>query len=313
MPTMFADLFVQALYVGSEWALIAIGFGLVARTCGLYHLAIGALFGVGAYVAYAAFAHGSPRSAAVVVGVAATALVSVAIDRFVYQRVTGLQGERNVGHLAPFVASLGVLTVLRSLLQLIFGASPLAIEQPALGVVTLGRVHVLGWNLAQAAVAFLAIVALDLWLRLTRAGLGVAALAESAEGASVVGVSERWVRLQIFAATGALAGVAGALSIITHPISPGDGFQVMLYGSLISLLLPSAGPLGWWAASVAAALVYGVAIVWVGGGWEDTILQAALLGAIVVTRVLWPRLRAARAQRRPASPRLQSVAEGAAR
>jgi len=286
------DLIVQAFYVGSEWALIAVGFGLIARTCGIFHLAIGSLFGVGAYCLYLGVAQaGFGRIPAVLLAMVVTALVSAAVDRVVYQPVTGLQGQRQFNHLAPFVASLGVMIVLRTLLQILFGASPLAVEPPALGVAAFAGARVLTWNLWRAGIAVAAILLFAAWLRGTRAGLSLTALAQSAEGASVIGISERGVRLQLFLATGALAGLAGALSMMTHPIMPGDGFAVMLYGSLVALLFPGAGPIGWWLGSVAAALIYGIGVILVGNGWEDTILQATLLACIVVTRVLLPRLR----------------------
>ncbi len=272
--------------------MIAVGFGLIARTCGIFHLAIGSLFGVGGYGLYVGIVdYGLGRIPAVALAMLVTAVASTVIDRFVYQPVTGLHGQRQFNHLAPFVASLGVMIVLRNILQLGFGASPLAVEPPALGAAAFAGARVLVWNLARAAISLAAILAFAAWLRGTRTGLSLTALSQSAEGASVVGISERSVRFQLFLATGALTGLAGALAMMSHPTMPGDGFPVMLYGSLVALLLPGAGPVGWWLGAVAAAFIYGVGVILAGNGWEDTILQATLLAGIIVTRVVVPRWR----------------------
>ncbi len=304
---MIISLFLQALYIGSEWAVVAVGFGLIARTCNLFRLAIGSLFSLGSYVLYwLVGTHGVGLVPGVLIAMAAAGLVGAAVDRAIYQPVTGVSGQTQFNHLAPFVASLGVLIVLRNTLQLAFGAAPVSLPLPAFGIVAVGGAQVLAWYLIRAAISLAAILLLWLWLRSTRAGISTIALGQSAEGATVVGINERTVRFQLFLATGMLAGLGGALSVLSRPVMAGDGFPIVLYGSLVSLLLPNAGPLAWWAASVFAALIFGIGVATIGQGWEDTLLQVVLLGSIVLTRVILPRLKKIRLPHRGPSMRLAS-------
>lgn len=305
---MLLSLFLQALYIGSEWAVVAVGFGLIARTCNLFHLAIGSLFSLGSYLLYWLVArHSFGLLPGVLIATVSAGLTGAAVDRLVYQPVTGLSGQKRYNHLAPFVASLGVLIVLRNALQLGFSASPISLPLPSLGIVAIGGAHVLGWYLMRAVISLAAILLLWLWLRFTRAGISTVALGQSAEGATVVGISERTVRFQLFFATGMLAGLGGALSVLSRPVMPGDGFPIVLYGSLVSLLLPNRGPLTWWAAAVCAALIFGIGVATIGRGWEDTLLQVVLLSGIVLTRVVLPRLAGIRVlQRAPHTPRFAS-------
>ena len=290
--TLFTGLVLQALYIGSEWAIVAVAFGLIARTCRIYHLALGGLFSLGAYATYfGIIQHGVGLIPTIIGATILSGAVGALIDRTIYQRVTGLYGQRQVSHLAPFVASLGVMIVIRNLLQLGFGASPVFMHAPRLGVTVLNGASVETWRLLRAALSLAAILIFGGWLRFTRAGVSTTALGQNAEGASVVGISEPLVRLQLFFLTGALAGFGGALALLSHSIKPEDGFPVVLYGSLISLILPDAGVIVWWATSVAAALIFGIGVVWFGSGWEDTLLQGVLLGSLVVVRVILPRLR----------------------
>ncbi|MEO8557760.1 MAG: branched-chain amino acid ABC transporter permease [Rhodospirillales bacterium] len=285
----FLAILIQALYTGAEWALIAVGFGFIARTTNIFHLALGALFSVGGYAVFLlAVQYGLPLIPIVIVAAVLAGLLGSAIDRFIYQPVTGLYGQRKINHLAPFVTSLGVMIVLRNLIQLWFGASPIYIQQPDFGIADIGGAKVQAWNLLKVAISIAACFAFAVWLRRTRAGTSAMALGQSAEGASVIGVSEKTVRFQIFLATGCLAGLGGGLAILSHPTLPGDGFPIVLYGALISLILPKAGVMVWWLASVGAAFIYAQAITSIGGGWQDTILQGVLMLGIVISRVVIP-------------------------
>lgn len=49
---MFSQLIANGLIAGSIYALIALGFTVVYRTVKFFHLAHGAVYAVGAYVAY---------------------------------------------------------------------------------------------------------------------------------------------------------------------------------------------------------------------------------------------------------------------
>ncbi|MFZ5780166.1 MAG: branched-chain amino acid ABC transporter permease [Pseudomonadota bacterium] len=287
--THVLEILIQALYTGAEWALIAVGFGFMVRTTNIYHLALGALFSVGGYSVYLlSVRNGLPIPLGVVAGAVLAGLVGSAIDRLIYQPVTGLYGQRRVNHLAPFVTSLGILIVIQNGIQIWFGASPLYVTPPDFGVTEIAGTRVLTWNLFKAGLSLAACAAFAIWLSRTRTGASAVALGQSAEGASVVGVSEASVRFQIFLATGVLAGLGGGLAILSHPTLPQDGFPIVLYGALISLILPKAGVMVWWVASVGAAYVYAQSIATIGGGWQDTILQSLLMGAIVVSRILIP-------------------------
>jgi branched-chain amino acid transport system permease protein len=287
--SQFLEIFIQALYTGAEWALIAVGFGFIARTTNIFHLALGALFSVGGYAVFLfAVRYGMPVIPIVIAAAILAGLLGSGIDRFIYQPVTGLYGQRKVNHLAPFVTSLGVMIVLRNLIQLWFGASPIYVQQPDFGIADIGGAKVQAWNLLKVAISMAACFAFAMWLRRTRAGTSAMALGQSAEGASVIGVSEKTVRFQIFLATGCLAGLGGGLAVLSHPTLPGDGFPIVLYGALISLILPRAGVMVWWLSSVGAAFIYAQAIASIGGGWQDTILQGVLMLGIVISRVIIP-------------------------
>lgn len=283
------DIIIQAFYTGAEWALIATGFGFIARTANIFHLALGGIYAIGAYGCYFFTVQlGMPLFIGAIIGVLLAGVGGALIDLAVYQPVTGLYGKRQVDRLSPFIASLGVLIVLQNCIQLWFGSIPLSIESPDWGVATIGTSRILVWNLVKILISFCSIAGFALWLVKTRTGASALALGQSPEGASVVGISERAVRLQIFFVTGLFAGLAGVLAIMTHPTLPHDGLPIVIYGALISMMLPKANVLVWWITAVAAAFVYAATITTIGGGWHDVVLQSVLMSAVVILRIIVP-------------------------
>lgn len=283
------DVILQAFYTGAVWALVGVAFGFIARTTNIFHLALGGIYAIGAYGCFfVATVLGAPVLVAAVMGVLFAGIAGGLLDWAVYQPVTGLYGQRKIDRLSPFIASLGALIVMQNGVQLIFGASPLYLGTPDWGVASIGGSRVLVWNLVKIGISFAAIAAFAIWLTRTRAGASALALGQSPEGASVVGISERAVRMQIFFATGMFGGLAGVLAILTHPTLPHDGLAIVIYGALISLILPKANVMVWWLMAVAAALIYAGAIAAIGGGWHDIVLQSALMTAVVISRIIVP-------------------------
>ena len=291
MSTQAIYIIVQSLYVGSEWALIAIAFGFVVRTTNIFHLALGGIYtlGSGAFY-YFTIRLGLSQPIAALMAVLLSGLAGVIIDSVVYQPVTGSYGRRKAAALAPFVASLGILIILQNGIQLLLGASPLYVPTPDLGVVSIAAAKVLGWNLVKVAISLVSALMFLLWLAQTRAGASALALGQNVEGAGVIGISERAVRLKIFFVTGLLGGLGGVLAILSHPSLPHDGLPIVLYGSLIALILPDANALMSWVLAICFAAIYAASIAWIGGGWEDVILQCSLMAAIILARIILPAL-----------------------
>lgn len=291
MITTITYVVVHSLYVGSEWALIAIAFGFVVRTTNLFHLALGGIFTVGSGAFYlATIRFKLSQLSGAVVAILICGLLGVLIDSAIYQSVTGSYGERKASNLSTFVASLGVLIVLQNVAQLILGASPLYVPTPDLGVVSLAGANVLTWNLVKVVISLGVALIFMLWLAKTRAGASAIALGQSVEGAGVVGISERSVRFQTFFVTGLLAGLGGVLAILSHPTLPHEGLPIVLYGSLIALILPEASALVSWFIAIGFAVIYVTGTTLVGGGWEEVILQCALMIGITLTRIVLPLL-----------------------
>src|SRR5438132_13638844 len=122
--SLFWDLTVSGVTLGSVYALIALGYSMVYGILKLLNFAHGDVYMIGAFVGYFAL-HGlggpvSPSAAAWIVVVlmfiaamVGCGVLGVVIERFAYRPL------RNAPRIAPLISALGVVFFLESSVQLL--------------------------------------------------------------------------------------------------------------------------------------------------------------------------------------------------
>src|SRR5436853_1240042 len=126
--SLFFDLTVSGLTLGSLYALIALGYSMVYGILKLLNFAHGDVYMVGAFLGwFALHALGGPLNpdfagAAVlflmfIAAMLGCGVLGVAIERFAYRPL------RNAPRIAPLISALGVSIFLQNSALLIFGAS----------------------------------------------------------------------------------------------------------------------------------------------------------------------------------------------
>ncbi len=236
---MLAQQLINALSLGSIYALFALGFTLVFGILGVINLSHGGLFMLGAYAALFFLGLHWPTWVALPAAVITTGLVGLIIDLLILKVLR----RRLAPHLMPMIATIGATILMTSLAQGIFGAEsrhfPLSFfdnESLTLGAVTL--------PLTQVAIILISLISMLLmWWLLKKTMLGVVlrAIAESPRAAALLGIPvERMYHLPSFIAA-ALGGAAGILiGLSFNAISPFMG-QPMLHKGIAAIILGGLG------------------------------------------------------------------------
>jgi branched-chain amino acid transport system permease protein len=218
--SLFFDLTVSGLTLGSLYALIALGYSMVYGILKLLNFAHGDVYMVGAFLGwFALHGLGGPMSpdfagAAVlfcmfIAAMLGCGVLGVAIERFAYRPL------RNAPRIAPLISALGVSIFLQNSALLIFGASFRDYSTYNLiGVKT----YQVGRNFFFSVPQLLTVVsAIGLMLALTvfvaRSRLGKAMRSTSfdREAASMMGIDVDRVISATFFIGSALAGAAGVM------------------------------------------------------------------------------------------------------
>jgi branched-chain amino acid transport system permease protein len=234
------DLLVQALLNGFGLAivyiLVALGLTLIFSILEIINFAHGEFYMLGGFAAYYLCAVGGLNYVAtLVLAVLLVGLAGVVAERLVFRHLRGKT-------LNAFIVSLGLLWVLQATAQLAFGVLDKSVPSAVSGIVRVGGVIVSRERLFVILTAVALIVGLYLFLKFTRTGQAMRAVAQDAEAAALQGVNIELTSALGFGIGCALAGAAGALLAPIFAVSPTMGalpvvkaFIIIIVGGMGSL------------------------------------------------------------------------------
>jgi branched-chain amino acid transport system permease protein len=203
---------INALTVGSIYALIALGYTMVYGVLRLINFAHSELFTSGAFIGLALCGllgvAGYPAMALVVglIVFIIVGLIGVSVEIVAYRPL------RYTSRLAPMLSALGMAVVIQNAVMLIGGRRPLIYPSilPS-GVFDLFGAIVTYKQLTIFIIAVLLMVALELFVNRTNFGVRIRAVAENSETASLVGINPNVAISLIFFIGPGLGAVAGVL------------------------------------------------------------------------------------------------------
>jgi branched-chain amino acid transport system permease protein len=200
---------INAVSLGSLYALIAVGLSLVFGILRLLNFAHGDIMMVGAFGALLLQGIGVPFPIALVGGVVAGGVAGYAMERVAFRPVRGAPD------VTMFLTSLGVVYILENLGILLFSSSPRNFPLPQwLGHVYRladGRITFTNINVLTVAFSLAAFFFLYWFVTRTPVGLGMRATAEDLTAARLVGVRVNLVIVVAFVIASCFAGLAGML------------------------------------------------------------------------------------------------------
>lgn len=275
---LFAQLLVNGVIAGSLYALVACSFGLILGTTGTFHFAHGVVYAAGAYGAYFAASRGLPLWAAVGVGIAGAALLGVLIEIVVYRPLRKIAASP----LVILIASLGTLIVLENAIAIGFSTDAKVLEGfPRRGVIV-GGVGFTTLHVTMVAVSLVVFLGLLAFLRWTRTGRAIRAVANSPEMAEIVGIDTGRVFLLVFAIGSALAAPAAILIMMDRGGTPDMGMEAILIAAIAVIV----GGIGSVPGAALGALIIGLAqnlgVMKIPSEWQAAIAFGLLLVVVIL-------------------------------
>jgi branched-chain amino acid transport system permease protein len=276
---------VNGLFLGSIYALFALGYTLVFGVLDILNLAHQAVFMLCAYAALALVVHlHLPMVAAFPVAVAAGGLLGLLVDRVAFRPLRG-RADSNISGL---ISSIALATLLEAAALQVFGPD---VERFPFGTVPNRTLEIGGAVVSELQVVIIAIAlamlaALTWLLRRTRLGRQIRAVAESPQAARILGVNvDRVIGASFFlsSALGAAAGILFGLAF--NNVSPDMGRAVELKGLAVIILGGMGSMPGAALAGFALGLLEVLTVSQIGSSYRDAIA----FGVLFVVLVLRPR------------------------
>ena len=262
---------------GFIYVLLALGWVIVYRVSGIVNIAQGNLLVLGGLTAVTLQAHSWPVWLAMLAGVLAAGATGGLFDIVILRRA------RTNDVIALIVMTLGAAILAEELFDVIFGVNPLIMQsflptQPwTIGGVAIQPIDVLVWG-----VAIVALLALTLFFETTITGKALEACAQSTEGATLMGISAKRMRVIAFTVGGLISGLGGVLLCTLVPMSFSDGILLGAKGLTVAILA------NWSYRYVVVAGVFvglgeAYAVGYIASQWED-IVSMGLLVAVLLFR-----------------------------
>lgn len=279
MELLFQQL-VNGLAVGSQYALWAVGYGVVYQVLGLMHFAHGDTIVFAGLVAFTLVVAGLPFWFAVVVAAIVGAVIAILIEKFAY---APLMARRQT--FLAFVAALGAAYILRNIGTAVWGVETQVFPVYILPdpVVEVGGVSVRLFPIVSLLIAIGVVVAFQLFLDRARGGHAIRAVAQDREVASLMGISTGRVVALIYALSAAI-GVLGLALYVgnTRTLTVGLGFAITLK-AFVAVVIGGMGSIrGTVAAGIAIGVLESMVATYISTRAVDLVVFIVLIVALII-------------------------------
>lgn len=230
---------VNALSLGSIYALVAIGLGVVFSIVRLVNFAHGELLTIAGYTLYGLGGH-VPWPLAFAAAIAAAALAAALMERIAFRPVRGSEP------ITLLLTSFALSVILQTVFLVLFGGTAKSIEFPSWvqSSFAIGDVRIQWLDVVTVLVTAGVLVGLTRFLRNRVTGLALRAAAEDFSVTRLMGMNANRVVTSAFVMSGLLGGTAGILWLANSAtVLPTSGFEPLIKG-FIAAVIGGMGSLG---------------------------------------------------------------------
>jgi branched-chain amino acid transport system permease protein len=275
----FIELVVSGLAIGAIYGLVAMGFAVIYKATGIVNFAQGEMGMLTAYATWSlATTMGTGGLLTVILAIALGAALGLVCERLIMRPMLGEPV------LSVVLVTVGLAVVLRSIVTIIWGASPHKFEvTDADNIVAVVGIGMRVSQLGVLAALLLAVAGFWFFLRHSRFGVAMRAVASDEKTARLMGVSTARVQAVAWAAASGLAGLAGALFAVIYGLTP-TVYELGLKAFPATVLGGFDAVLG----SGVSGLIIGVLENLVGGYLPSTLKEIAGFVLILVVLMVRP-------------------------
>lgn len=252
---MFVQSLVNGLVFGAVLALIALGLTLIFGIMNLVNFAHGELYMLGAFGFWLLFSNsafnGVPLyvryAVAIIVSTLAVTILGMVFERFILRRFTGQ-------FLPAAQTCIGLILILQVSALLTFGSQLKTVDSPFDGKILFGGFTLSVERVVVALMGVALTVALWAFLKWTKIGRSMRAVAQDADAAAFQGIDIGRVSGIAFGISAALAAAAGGIVAPLFYIDPYIGGPWVMIAFAVTII----GGLGSIFGTIVAALIVGL-------------------------------------------------------
>ena len=215
------QILVNGLYLGAQYALIALGLTLIFSLMNVLNFAHGQMYVLGGFVTYTFVAQlGMPFLLGLFASAVVLALVGAMVETFLFRPVI----RKSVREESTMLLAAGLAFLLDAIIQLAFGEKQRGVPKIVDGVFNWDFRIIMPYDRILIGVLAIAMIAgFIIFMQYSRAGRAMRALAQDRVAAQLMGVDVDLYSMIGFALGAMLAGLVGGLLVTITGINLGMG------------------------------------------------------------------------------------------
>lgn len=269
-----------SLATSSYFVLFALAFALVLKVNKVFNFAQAGMMTAGFYAAYVATrVLNLPGAVGFLAALAGGMAMAFVLERFGFRVLR----ERRASAMFVFIFTLVASQFITYAMTLVFGTWPTTIFPTIFWPVTLvGGIAISAWDLPAMGATLAVVAGLWAFLRFSRYGQFMIAVADNGDLAELYGIRKDRVLMGAMLIAGTICGVGMFLYGTRAQVQPAAATELMLF-AVAATILGGIGNI--WGAAI-AAIVLGVvqngSILFIPSAWQGFMLFAFLFFAIVL-------------------------------
>lgn len=227
------QIIVNGLYLGVQYALIALGLTLIFALMNVLNFAHGQMYVLGGFITYTIYGKLQlPFFVALLASALTLLVVGAVIERLLFRPVL----TRSLREESSMLLAAGIAFLLDSIILLLFGEKQRGVPKIADGIFEWGNVIIPKDRVLVAILAVFIIVAFILFMQYTKPGRAMRALAQDKIAAQLMGVNINNYGMLGFALGAMLAGLVGGLLVSITGVNSGIGGPISIKAFLMVMI-----------------------------------------------------------------------------
>ena len=229
------QIIVNGLYLGAQYALIALGLTLIFALMNVLNFAHGQMYVLGGFVTYLIYGEwGMPFALGLLASALTLLAVGAAVEKFLFRSVL----RKSVREESTMLLAAGLAFFFDSVILLLFGQKQRGVPKIMDGIWhwEAGEVIIANDRIVVGVCALLMIGAFIAFMQYTKPGRAMRALAQDRSAAQLMGVPVERYGMLGFALGAMLAGVVGGLLVAITGVSSGIGGPISIKAFLMVMI-----------------------------------------------------------------------------
>ncbi len=225
---------VNGLYLGAQYALIALGLTLIFSLMNVLNFAHGQMYVLGGFVTYTIYGQlGLPFIVAVSISGLTLAVIGALFEKYLFRPVI----KRSDREESTMLLAAGLAFFLDAVILLLFGEKQRGVPKIIDGVMNWDFRIIMPYDrILIGVVALMTIAAFILFMQYSRSGRAMRALAQDRVAAQLMGVNVARYSTIGFALGALLAGVTGGLLVSIVGVNSGIGGPVSIKAFMMVMI-----------------------------------------------------------------------------